>query len=244
VQGKGLGTIGRPRYRESLSGHSSRQGLYARGSARAGARRFFAILNDQYNEPGALALGRRRCGGAMMPLDSAPTVLAASMIDPADVTAGSLIEAHELSIGGIWSPSWRTSAQLAWPTVSIGLDDLPSISGPRAPRLKTPWRKSSAPFPTVYDRRGAPRPSKPPGRHRVGISSVVSVISAPPGMRATVALCQPFGAQGRQRQKYPPGRQKLAIVGRTGCPARSTMVKLLARLMEPTQRPASCLERS
>jgi ATP-binding cassette subfamily B multidrug efflux pump len=208
---EGLGTIG-AKVQESLSGiHVVKAYTLEEREARR-----FRELNDSYNDQG-LALARVR--GAMMPLIRA-TVAASMMI--LLTYGGILIEAKRLSIGDMVAFMGYLGL-LAWPTVSIG------------------WMIS------IYQ------------RARASMKRLEEIFEAIPtltvtgdGARLATAGAIEWehvsfsyfgaGADGNGRAhdlalndisvKVPAGG-KLAIVGRTGS-GKSTMVKLLARLLEPT----------
>ncbi len=176
----------------------------------------FRSLNDRYNEQG-LALARVR--GAMTPLIRA-TVAGSMMI--LLTYGGALLQAHKISIGDLTAFILYLQ-QLGWPTVSIGW-------------MISIYQRARASMKRLEDIFTA----EPPGQIDVGdsrleikgaiewehVSFSYFAERAPlDGTRRRLAL--------RDINVRVPAGGKLAIVGRTGA-GKSTMVKLLVRLIEPT----------
>ncbi len=176
----------------------------------------FRSLNDRYNEQG-LALARVR--GAMTPLIRA-TVAGSMMI--LLTYGGALLQAHKISIGDLTAFILYLQ-QLGWPTVSIGW-------------MISIYQRARASMKRLEDSFTA----EPPGQIDVGdsrleikgaiewehVSFSYFAERAPlDGTRRRLAL--------RDINVRVPAGGKLAIVGRTGA-GKSTMVKLLVRLIEPT----------
>jgi len=208
---EGLGGLG-AKVQESLSGIHLVKAytLEDREAAR------FRGLNDDYNAEN-LALARIR--GALMPLIRA--AVAGSMMILL-VYGGALIEARRIAIGDLVA-FMGYLALLAWPTVSIGW--MLSIYQ----RAKASMKRLEEIFeavPTVTIGEGEARLETAGAIEwdRVSLSYFANG-SANGGAPHAWALRD-------ISVKVPPGG-KLAIVGRTGS-GKSTMLKLLARLIEPT----------
>src|SRR6185437_4040600 len=208
---EGLGTIG-AKVQESLSGiHVVKAYTLEEREAE-----HFRDLNDHYNRQG-LALARVR--GAMMPLIRA-TVAASMMV--LLTYGGSLIEAHELSIGDLVA-FMAYLGQLAWPTVSIGwMISIYQRAKASMKRLEEIFRA----VPTMTNGAGV----------RLDVAGAIEwdhvSFSYFAGRGEPDGRARPPLALKDISVRVPAGG-KLAIVGRTGS-GKSTMAKLLARLIEPT----------
>lgn len=215
----GLGAMG-AKVQESLSGIH----LVKAYTLEDRERERFQKLNDEFNEQG---LGLARVRGALMPLIRAAVALSMMILLS---YGGVLIEAKQIAIGDLVAFMGYLS-QLAWPTVSIGwmlsiyqrakasmqrleeileTEPMMTVEGPET-RIETTgaieWERVSFDYfanDNGLANRDVPANGAP---HREWALQDISV-------------------------KVPPGG-KLAIVGRTGS-GKSTMVKLLGRLIEPT----------
>ena len=207
---EGLGNIG-AKVQESLSGIHVIKAytLEERESQR------FSELNADFNEQG-LALSRVR--GLMTPIIRG--TVAASMLVLLTY-GGSLIEAHEVSIGDFVA-FMAYLGQLAWPTISIGW-------------MVSIYQRAKASMKRLEDIFQATPPDSVEGDGvRLEVTGAIewdgvsfSYFAGNDGNGAA----RPWALRNI-RVKVPAG-SKLAIVGRTGS-GKSTMVKLLARLIEPT----------
>jgi ATP-binding cassette subfamily B protein len=207
---EGLGNIG-AKVQESLSGIHVIKAytLEERETQR------FSELNADFNEQG-LALSRVR--GMMTPIIRG--TVAASMLILLTY-GGALIEAHEVSIGDFVA-FMAYLGQLAWPTVSIGW-------------MVSIYQRAKASMKRLEDIFQATPPDSVEGDGvRLEVTGAIewdgvsfSYFAGNDGNGAA----RPWALRNI-RVKVPAG-SKLAIVGRTGS-GKSTMVKLLARLIEPT----------
>jgi ATP-binding cassette, subfamily B, multidrug efflux pump len=209
---QGLGMLG-AKVQESLSGIHVIKAYTL--EEREGER--FRSLNDSYNEQG-LALARVR--GAMTPLIRA-TVAGSMMI--LLTYGGTLIRAHKISIGDLTAFILYLQ-QLGWPTVSIGW-------------MISIYQRARASMKRLEDIFQAVPPSSVGGSDaRLEINGAIEWEH----VSFSYLAQEPLSGNGAPRPlalrdinvKVPAGG-KLAIVGRTGA-GKSTMVKLLARLIEPT----------
>jgi ATP-binding cassette subfamily B protein len=182
----------------------------------------FRALNDRYNDDN-LALARVR--GTLMPLIRG--AVAGSMMILLTY-GGVLIESGRISIGDLVA-FVAYLGQLAWPTVSIGW--MLSIYQ----RAKASMKRLEE----IFDAQPVAALDGPALRldtvgaiewENVSFSYFAEHADAASGTRNGVV--PKSWALRNINVKVPPGG-KLAIVGRTGS-GKSTMVKLLARLIEPT----------
>ena len=222
---EGLAAIG-AKVQESLSGiHVVK--AYSLESHEAGR---FRTVNDAYNEQG-LALARVR--GAMMPMIKG-TVGASVMI--VLIYGGTLVRARIISLGDIVA-FMGFLGQLAWPTVSLGWT-LSIYQRGRAAMKRLEELFNAAPTPSIA---GA--------ETRLEIDGAVewrNVSFSYFGDRRDRLDGDGHAPNGggdfanenhwalRDIDVRVPAGSKLAIVGRTGA-GKSTMVRLLARMLEPTR---------
>jgi ATP-binding cassette, subfamily B, multidrug efflux pump len=208
---QGLGVLG-AKVQESLTGIQVVKAYTL--EEREGER--FRSLNDNYNECG-LALARVR--GAMTPLIRA-TIAGSMMV--LLTYGGTLIQARKISIGDLTAFILYLQL-LGWPTVSIGW-------------MISIYQRARASMKRLEDIFQARPPDSVAGSEtRLEISGAIEwehvsfsySADAPTsdGVHWPLAL--------RDINVKVPAGGKLAIVGRTGA-GKSTMVKLLVRLIEPT----------
>jgi len=209
---QGLGVLG-AKVQESLSGiHVVK--AYTLEEREADR---FRSLNDRYNEQG-LALARVR--GAMTPLIRA-TIAGSMMI--LLTYGGVLIQARQISIGDLTAFILYLQ-QLGWPTVSIGwMISIYQRARASMKRLEDIFQ--AVPPGTVDGNDVRFEISGPIEWEHVSFSYFADGSFASDGARRPLAL--------RDINVKVPAGGKLAIVGRTGA-GKSTMVKLLVRLIEPT----------
>ncbi len=209
---EGLGAIG-AKVQESLAGvHVVK--AYALENHDAGR---FRVLNDDYNDNG-LALARIR--GAILPMIRA-TVASSVMI--VLIYGGSLVMAHQMSIGDLVA-FMSYLGQLAWPTTSLGW--MLSIYQ----RGKAAMKRLNE----IFDAQSTLTVEGP--EERIEVDGAIewdnvsfSYLARNGGPRDGKL---PYVLKDIN-VKVAPG-EKLAIVGRTGS-GKSTMIKMLARLIDPTR---------
>jgi len=179
--------------------------------------RLFRKINDTYNEQG-LALARTR--GAMMPMIRCAAASATMIVL---IYGGSQVMSGRMSLGSLVA-FLSYLAQLAWPTISLGW--MLSIYQ----RGKASMKRLDE----IFNARGAD--SVEGEEVKLEISGAVEwdgvsfSYLAHNGDAANAKI--PYALKNIN-VKVSAG-EKLAIVGRTGS-GKSTMVKLLARLLQPTE---------
>ena len=208
---EGLGTIG-SKVQESLAGiHLVKAYTLEEREALV-----FRDLNDDYNKQG-LALARLR--GAMMPMIRSAV---ASSVMVVLVYGGSLIIAGRLTVGSLVA-FMGYLGMLAWPITSLGWM-LSIYQRGKASMKRLGEIFDAVPVPSVADGIGRPAIRGEVEWDRVSFSYFAHNGNSANG-QTTYAL-------KNVSVKVPAGG-KLAIVGRTGS-GKSTMIKLLVRLIEPT----------
>src|SRR6267378_1300908 len=215
---EGLAAIG-SKVQESLAGiHVVK--AYTLEEHEAG---LFREINDKYNEQG-LALARTR--GAMMPMIRGASATATMIVL---IYGGSLVINGRMSIGSLVA-FLSYLGQLAWPTISLGW--MLSIYQ----RGKASMKRLDE----IFDARGAG--SVDGSDLRLVVNGAIEW----KGVSFSYFAGDPDGINGANgangnipyalkniNVKVGAG-EKLAIVGRTGS-GKSTMVKLLVRLLQPTE---------
>ena len=209
---QGLGVLG-AKVQESLSGvHVVKAYTLEEREAQR-----FRRLNDSYNEQ-ALALARVR--GAMTPLIRA-TIAGSMMI--LLTYGGLLVQAHTISIGDLTAFILYLQ-QLGWPTVSIGW-------------MISIYQRARASMNRLEDIFQAVPPINPGGDDaRLEVKGAIEWEHVSFSYFADRSQADGTGrplALHDITVRVPAGG-KLAIVGRTGA-GKSTMVKLLVRLIEPSR---------
>ena len=203
------------------------------------AERFRAV-NEEYNEQG-LALARVR--GALMPIIKGVVGTSVMIVL---IYGGMLVRAKLISIGDIVA-FMGFLGQLAWPTVSLGWT-LSIYQRGRASMKRLEEIFAATPTASIEGEETRLQVAGSVHWDRVSFSyfangqetngkeanATSASANGTPGVNGAPGV--PDGAQRwalKDIDVTVPAGGKLAIVGRTGA-GKSTMVKLLARLMEPT----------
>jgi len=209
---EGLATIG-SKVQESLAGIPVVK-AYTLEEHEAG---LFRKINDAYNEQG-LALARTR--GAMMPMIRGAAATSTMVVL---IYGGSLVMNGRMSLGSLVA-FLSYLGQLAWPTISLGY----------MLAIYQRGKASMKRLDEIFNARGAD--SVAGEELRLEINGAVEW----EGVSFSYLPNNGDGANGKVpyvlkniNVKVGAG-EKLAIVGRTGS-GKSTMVKLLTRLLEPTK---------
>ncbi|HLH77337.1 MAG TPA: ABC transporter ATP-binding protein [Candidatus Binataceae bacterium] len=220
---EGLGRIG-AKVQESLAGIHVIKAYCVEEHEAARFRR----INQEYNEQG-LALARLR--GIMAPL---VRLAAASSSMIVLIYGGSQVIAHRMSLGDLVA-FMGYLAQLAWPTMSLSY----------LINIYQRGRASLARLDQIFD---APLPWAVTALSDGRINSAqvepeerIEIRGALEWRNISFSYFAWLG-NGKGGQAYAlrdinvavPAGSKLAIVGRTGA-GKSTMIKLLTRMLEPTQ---------
>jgi ATP-binding cassette subfamily B protein len=175
----------------------------------------FRKLNDHFNEQG-LALARLR--GSMMPMVRSAVATTVMIVL---IYGGAMVQRHAMTLGELIA-FMSYLGQLAWPTTSLGW--MISIYQ----RGKAAMRRLDE----IYD---APLPAAVPALNgKLEIAGRVEWQNVSFSYFSWIGASingQPYALRDIN-VKVEPGT-KLAIVGRTGA-GKTTMIKLLTRLLEPT----------
>jgi ATP-binding cassette subfamily B multidrug efflux pump len=208
---EGLGTIG-SKVQESLAGiHVIK--AYTLEEHEAG---LFRKVNDEYNEQG-LALARVR--GGMMPMIRSASATATMIVL---IYGGRMVMLHHMTIGDLVA-FMSYLGQLAWPTTSLGWM-LSIYQRGKASMKRLGEIFDAKPHDTVKD-----------GPQEIHVEGAVEWDHVSFSYFVRNGASSNGNTQYALRDvsvKVAPG-EKLAIVGRTGS-GKSTMVKLLVHLLEPT----------
>jgi ATP-binding cassette subfamily B multidrug efflux pump len=208
---EGLGAIG-AKVQESLAGiHVVKTYTLEEHDGRV-----FRVLNDNYNKQG-LALARLR--GALLPMVRSASAAAVMIVL---IYGGSLVIARQMTLGDLVA-FMAYLGLLVWPTTGLGWI-LSVFQRGRAAMKRLDEIFDAAPPQSLEASETELRFSGTVEWDRVSFSYFDS-----PGPSANGGA--PYALRDIS-VKVPAGR-KLAIVGRTGS-GKSTMIKLLVRLIDPT----------